>query len=49
MYLLKNQLKMKALVNHPKVSVTPHIGAATKEAQTRIGNEIVSIICDFFK
>lgn len=32
------------LVNHEKVSVTPHIGAATKEAQKRIGIEIVSII-----
>lgn len=41
--------KNEALVNHPKVSVTPHIGAATAEAQTRIGSEIVSIICDFFK
>ena len=41
--------KNEALVNHPKVSVTPHIGAATAEAQTRIGEEIVSIICDFFK
>ena len=40
--------KNEALVNHPKVSVTPHIGAATKEAQTRIGTEIVGIICDFF-
>lgn len=32
------------LVNHERVSVTPHIGAATKEAQKRIGQEIVSII-----
>lgn len=32
------------LINHPAVSVTPHIGAATLEAQTRIGEEIVSII-----
>lgn len=32
------------LVNHPKVSVTPHIGAATKEAQKRIGQEIVEVI-----
>ena len=37
------------LVNHPKVSVTPHIGASTAEAQTRIGEEIVSIIDTFFK
>ena len=41
--------KNETLVNHPKVSVTPHIGAATEEAQTRIGSEIVSIVCDFFK
>ncbi len=40
--------KNTELVNHPKVSVTPHIGAATVEAQTRIGEEIVSIIVDFF-
>lgn len=32
------------LVKHEKVSVTPHIGASTKEAQKRIGVEIVSII-----
>lgn len=37
------------LVNHPKVSVTPHIGASTLEAQTRIGEEVVSIIEKFFK
>ncbi|MCB2294760.1 D-2-hydroxyacid dehydrogenase [Clostridium algoriphilum] len=41
--------KNEALVNHPKVSVTPHIGGATKETQMRIGSEIVSIICEFFK
>ncbi|MFD3157740.1 D-2-hydroxyacid dehydrogenase [Haloimpatiens sp. FM7330] len=32
------------LVNHPKVSVTPHIGGTTKEAQERIGEEIVKIV-----
>ncbi|MHC1683789.1 MAG: D-2-hydroxyacid dehydrogenase [Clostridiaceae bacterium] len=32
------------VVNHPKISVTPHIGAATVEAQERIGEEIVEII-----
>jgi D-3-phosphoglycerate dehydrogenase len=37
------------LINHPNVSVTPHIGASTFEAQTRIGEEIVSIIFEFFK
>lgn len=36
-----------ALINHPKVSVTPHIGAATKEAQKRIGAEVVELITNF--
>lgn len=29
-----------ALLDHPRVSVTPHIGASTMEAQTRIGIEL---------
>ena len=37
------------LVNHHKVSVTPHIGAATVEAQERIGDEVVAIIREMFK
>lgn len=40
--------KNTALVNHAKVSVTPHIGASTAEAQTRIGEEVVSTIKEFF-
>lgn len=36
--------KNMQLINHEKVSLTPHIGASTKEAQKRIGTEIVSII-----
>lgn len=28
------------LLNHPRISVTPHIGAATREAQERIGIEL---------
>lgn len=39
----------KALYSHPMVSCTPHIGAATQEAQKRIGSEIVSIIENFGK
>lgn len=34
----------KALYSHPAVSCTPHIGAGTKEAQARIGAELVDII-----
>ena len=36
------------LVNHPRVSCTPHIGASTLEAQDRIGDEVVSVIKNFF-
>ena len=36
------------LRSHPHVSCTPHIGAATAEAQGRIGAEIVDIIGKFF-
>ncbi|MGL5314129.1 MAG: D-2-hydroxyacid dehydrogenase [Peptostreptococcaceae bacterium] len=36
------------LINHPRVSSTPHIGASTKEAQDKIGKEIVNIIVDYF-
>ena len=41
--------KNKALYSHPNVSCTPHIGASTKEAQKRIGAEIVEIIENFGK
>lgn len=36
------------LVNHPRISVTPHIGASTSEAQRRIGEELADQIIDFF-
>jgi D-3-phosphoglycerate dehydrogenase len=36
-----------ALYTHPAVSCTPHIGAATVEAQKRIGSEIVAIVEGF--
>ena len=38
----------KTLINHKRVSVTPHIGASTKEAQDRIASEVVNIITNFF-
>jgi len=37
----------EALYTHPNVSATPHIGGATKEAQARIGEEIVEIVRSF--
>ncbi|QKJ30070.1 D-2-hydroxyacid dehydrogenase [Mucilaginibacter mali] len=37
------------LLKHPKISLTPHIGAATNEAQERIGTELASLIINHFK
>lgn len=39
---------MKELLSHPNILCTPHIGAATNEAQDRIGQEIVDIIVNKF-
>ncbi|MEY4109654.1 MAG: hypothetical protein RLZZ46_8 [Bacteroidota bacterium] len=33
-----------ALLLHPNVSVSPHIGASTKEAQERVGTELANLI-----
>jgi D-3-phosphoglycerate dehydrogenase len=40
--------KNEKLINHSNVSVTPHIGASTKEAQKRIGEELVEIVKTVF-
>ncbi len=40
--------KNERIYTHDKISLTPHIGASTNEAQLRIGEEIVSIIKAFF-
>lgn len=40
--------KNEALYTHPKVSLTPHIGASTKEAQARVADEVVQVISEFF-
>jgi len=37
------------LVNHPRVSVTPHVGASTVEAQGRVGIEVADILIAFAK
>lgn len=37
------------LLSHPKIALTPHIGAATGEAQDRIGTELADKITAFFK
>ncbi len=37
------------LVRHPAVSLTPHIGASTVEAQVRVGTEIAEKVIDVLK
>lgn len=45
----KNEPNPRAeLLNHPKISVSPHIGAATLEAQANIGLELADKIIGFF-
>lgn len=38
-----------AILKHPKISLTPHIGAATNEAQERIGVELAEKLIDALK
>lgn len=38
-----------ALLKHPKISLTPHIGAATNEAQERIGVELAEKLIEALK
>ena len=40
--------KNERIYTHEKISLTPHTGASTVEAQLRIGEEIISIIKSFF-
>jgi len=37
------------LLNHTKISVSPHVGGSTAEAQTRIGQELVDLVIDHFR
>jgi D-3-phosphoglycerate dehydrogenase len=38
----------KVLLSHPRIACTPHIGAATVEAQDRIGSELAELIINEF-
>lgn len=39
----------RAILSHPKISMTPHIGASTNEAQERVGTELANLIIAHFK
>ena len=38
----------KELLSHPLIACTPHVGAATLEAQDRIGEELATLIINEF-
>jgi D-3-phosphoglycerate dehydrogenase / 2-oxoglutarate reductase len=38
----------KALLNHPNISVSPHVGGSTQEAQSAIGMELAEQIIEFY-
>lgn len=38
----------QAVLDHPKISLSPHIGAATGEAQERVGQELANLIVSHF-
>ena len=40
---------LRSLLDHPKISVSPHIGASTLEAQRNIGLELADKIIGFFE
>lgn len=47
--VFENEPSPKAeLLNHPKISVSPHVGGSTAEAQTRIGEELVELVLNHF-
>ena len=37
------------LLNHPKISLTPHIGGSTSEAQENVGKELAGLIIEHFE
>lgn len=37
------------LLNHPKISVSPHVGGSTAQAQSRIGEELLDLVLDHFR
>ncbi|WP_304068734.1 D-2-hydroxyacid dehydrogenase [Pedobacter glucosidilyticus] len=38
-----------SILQHPKISLTPHIGASTNEAQERIGVELANLVIEVLK
>ncbi len=45
---MEEPTKNQDILNHPKISLTPHVGASTKEAQERVGGEVVEVVKNFF-
>ena len=49
MFLKKSQHQKYNYLMNPELSLTPHIGAATVEAQDRIGSELATQIIALLK
>ena len=45
---MASNISKKALLEHPRVSLSPHIGAATIEAQENIGIELAEKIIAYY-
>jgi phosphoglycerate dehydrogenase-like enzyme len=39
---------LRALLAHPHVVCTPHLGASTEEAQINVARDIAAQVCDVF-
>jgi phosphoglycerate dehydrogenase-like enzyme len=39
---------LRALLAHPNVVCTPHLGASTEEAQINVARDIAAQVCDVF-
>jgi D-3-phosphoglycerate dehydrogenase / 2-oxoglutarate reductase len=40
---------LQPLISHPKLVVTPHLGASTEEAQVNVARDIANQMCDVFE
>jgi D-3-phosphoglycerate dehydrogenase len=37
------------ILSHPKISLSPHVGGSTAEAQENVGKELAQLIIEHFK
>jgi D-3-phosphoglycerate dehydrogenase len=50
MFLKKNRwIRPIAVLKHPEIILTPHLGASTEEAQVKVALELSQSLVDFFQ